>query len=73
MTCVKYKIRWFELPSKLRNKFCKEFIFDKTDHGSGNLKYFREELAKFNCEYTSNNEVIFENEAYYTWFIMRWS
>lgn len=64
---MSFTIEWPSIPYDVRRKFCAAYPVPI------NMNIFKAELAKFHCEYTSDNLAIFESEAYYTWFVLRWS
>jgi hypothetical protein len=65
---MSFTIDWADIPLTPRKNFCDKYVRPYTD-----LSVFRAELVKFHCEYTSDYLAIFESEAYYTWFVLRWS
>lgn len=69
---MNYIILWSDIPIAGRN-ICQELIFDKASQYSIDLPFFREELAKFHCEYTAENFAIFEDKNWYLMFLLKWS
>ncbi len=65
---MSFTIDWRAIPLTPRKKFCDKYV-----HPYNDLIVFKAELAKFHCEYTSDKLVIFESEAHYTWFLLRYS
>jgi hypothetical protein len=65
---MSFTINYTDMPGSIRKQLAVRYIYPYD-----NLDLFRVELAKFHCEYTDDNKVIFESEAHYTWFVLRWS
>ena len=64
---MSYIVDWHDLPRTFRDKMWLYFEVRKSYPELLNLA-----LIKHNCGY-NNNTAIFESEAHYTWFVLRWS
>ena len=61
-----YEIAWCELPMIVRCNLMKE------KSARGDWEFFYDELSKVNaCQ--PSNLFVFDSEACYTWFLLRWS
>lgn len=64
-----FVINWTDIPTNVRKKITKVCILESSEFGISGL---HSELAKFNCVYNNRNQAIFESEAHYNWFLIKW-
>ena len=69
---MSFSIIWSDVPERVRTNVVRYTILDRPYTSDHYLLPFREELAKFNAIYVQENTAIFESEAHYNWFILRW-
>lgn len=72
---MSFTINWGDIPVSPRTKVINYTILD-SPHSAEIAEYLirlDKELAKFNAIYDQNDTAIFESEAHYNWFLLRWS
>lgn len=65
---MEYIVNWYDMPRRFRDAMWP--YFDVT--GESHPELLNLALVNYNCVYHKNT-AIFESEAHYTWFLMRWA
>jgi len=72
---MNYSIHWTLMPESVRSNII-SFLnhdFKLMDNALSLVQKLQDEMSKYKGYYTEDNRAIFESEAHYTMFLLRWS